>query len=84
VPLSLQRQRWPAVDLNREYREWEAVVHLISAFLMDLQINPSADHTPGARQFGREPPRVRRYWHLPRPLQAHRATSYFQRALQRD
>ena len=33
VPLSLQRKRWPAVDLNREYRECEAVVHLISAFL---------------------------------------------------
>jgi hypothetical protein len=34
VPLSLQRKRWPAVDLNREYRECEAVVHLISAFLL--------------------------------------------------
>src|SRR3954468_8767219 len=34
VPLSLQRKRWPAVDLHREYRECEAVVHLISAFLL--------------------------------------------------
>jgi hypothetical protein len=34
VPLSLQRKRWPAVDLNREYRECEVVVHLISAFLL--------------------------------------------------
>jgi hypothetical protein len=33
VPLSLQRKRWPAVDLNREYRECESV-HLITAFLL--------------------------------------------------
>jgi hypothetical protein len=31
---------------------------------MDQQINPSADHSPGAKQFGREPPRAGRYWHL--------------------
>jgi len=27
VPLSLQRKSWPVVNLNREYRESEAVVH---------------------------------------------------------
>ena len=31
--------------------------------LTDLQINPSADHSPAAKQFGREPPRARRCWH---------------------
>ena len=85
VPLSLQRQRWSTVDLNSEYRECEAVVHLISAFLLwtyrsirQQIILPAQDSLDVNRRARGGIGICRaRCKHTERP-------SYFQRALQRD